>query len=723
MGKRKVRVYAKGGPTMNYFQAGGPAPMMPPQAAPAPPAPQGGMPPQQASQETDALMELVMMYAQIVGQDPQQIMQQLMQLPENELQAAIQEMANAVAESGAMDQAPQGPGMEQGMPPEMAGQQPMHQMPDGTMMPGATHEGGPEQVNGQPPMDMPMAMDGGAYAKKTKRLLNKKIGGVTPNSSDDVIKNRFEKANLALARNFTQGLIENASKGFQERVDTPQQMFNIGGTANYYGDPNVMGSYTVNPGVADMYNKRLAIANAINANTKGPLGVAAKAFEADYRAKNNPKYKKINYELTGDLAENSYATPMDAMFDIERPTKGTIYGLDMDDFSKNPSLFAKRGGQPCFECGGSLKRYQGADGSSEVEEDEEKKESKLTPMMQANYFNQPYIRPVQSADIVYGQKRGLGRIFTPNRNRPIESMHLEFGNQPYKNQVATQQQQQQNFPTDAPGFKPGRRDTLVTNPRTKKQQYVTERKAERWGRNYDDGHKVDHFGNLGRRMIQPFRRMGEGFRNFGEGVQDFRDMFGQRHYYDGGSYLPTYQGVDEPSEVPYLEPLPIEMLDSGPGVDEMDIIRPAGGVTFSEGELTREEKKARRKDRRQARRKYTNEAAVLNAKKLSASVDATAAEMDRYNMQFGVNQGPTVTAGMGAYNTMTGQADPSALVAPLEGAAGMNYMMGEQQPGYGMSAKWGGSYATGGRVELGEQYLSDEEIQMILMNGGTVEYY
>jgi hypothetical protein len=255
MGKRKVRVYAKGGPTMNYFQAGGPAPMMPPQAAPAPPAPQGGMPPQQAPQETDALMELVMMYAQIVGQDPQQIMQQLMQLPENELQAAIQEMATAVAESGAMDQAPQGPGMEQGMPPEMAGQQPMHQMPDGTMMPGAAHEGGPEQVNGQPPMDMPMAMDGGSYAKKTKRLLNKKIGGVTPNSSDDVIKNRQEKANLALARNFTQGLIENASKGFQERAAAPQQMFNYGGTstANYYGDPNVMGSYTVNPGVTDMY--------------------------------------------------------------------------------------------------------------------------------------------------------------------------------------------------------------------------------------------------------------------------------------------------------------------------------------------------------------------------------------------------------------------------------------------------------------------------------------
>jgi hypothetical protein len=346
-------------------------------------------------------------------------------------------------------------------------------------------------------------------------------------------------------------------------------------------------------------------------------------------------------------------------------------------------------------------------------------------MMQANYFNQPYIRPLQSADITYGQKRGLGRIFTPNRNRPIESIHLEFGNQPYRNQVTTQQQQQQQqFPTDAPGYRPGRRDHKMVNPRTGKEQFVTERKAERWGRKYEDADPNSYGTPVGWGEFM-MNRIGQPFRNFGQavrGLSNFRDMFGQRHYYDGGSYLPTFQGVDEPSEVPYLEPLPIEMLDSGPGADEMDIIRPAGGVTFSEGELTPQEKKARRKEMRKAGRKYAAEAAVLGAKKLSASIDARDAEMDRYMMQFGANQGPTVTAGMGTYNTMTGQADPSALVAPLEGAAGMNYIMGEQQPGYGMFAKWGGSYARGGRVELGEQYL-DEEIQMILMNGGTVEYY
>jgi hypothetical protein len=440
-----------------------------------------------------------------------------------------------------------------------------------------------------------------------------------------------------------------------------------------------------------------------------PLG---ERIAARQKVENDPRYKKINYELTGEGAE--YATAMDAMFDIKRPTSGTIYRMDMNDLSKNPNLMSKLGGQPCFECGGSLKRYQGTNGSSEVEEEEEKKGSKLTPMMQANYFNQPYIRPLQSADITYGQKRGLGRIFTPNRNRPIESIHLEFGNQPYRNQVTTQQQQQQQqqFPTDAPGYRPGRRDTLMTNPRTGQQQYVSERKAERWGRNYADadpnsyGTPVGWGGFMMNRIGQPFR-----------------NMFGQRHYYDGGSYLPTFQGVDDPSEVPYLEPLPIEMLDSGPGADEMDIIRPAGGVTFSKGELTREEKRDKRREKRKAGRKYTAEAAVLGAKKLIAERDVTTAEKDLYDTQFGVNQGPTVTAGMGTYNTMTGQADPSALVSPLEGAAGMNYIMGEQQPGYGMFAKWGGSYARGGRVELGEQYLSDEEIQMILMNGGTVEYY
>jgi hypothetical protein len=144
-------------------------------------------------------------------------------------------------------------------------------------------------------------------------------------------------------------------------------MFNYGGTstANYYGDPNVMGSYTVNPGVTDMYNERLDIANAIKVGTPGWMQPLGERIAARQKVENDPRYKKINYELTGEGAE--YATAMDAMFDIKRPTSGTIYRMDMNDLSKNPNLMSKLGGQPCFECGGSLKRYQGTNGSSEVE--------------------------------------------------------------------------------------------------------------------------------------------------------------------------------------------------------------------------------------------------------------------------------------------------------------------------------------------------------------------
>lgn len=76
------------------------------------------------------IQQLIMSYAQVTGQDPEQIVQQLQQLPEDQLQAAIQQMMDTVQQSETPEQAPQDPNQEvqdvnaYNQPPA-EGQQPM----------------------------------------------------------------------------------------------------------------------------------------------------------------------------------------------------------------------------------------------------------------------------------------------------------------------------------------------------------------------------------------------------------------------------------------------------------------------------------------------------------------------------------------------------------------------------------------------------------------------
>jgi hypothetical protein len=58
------------------------------------------------------IQQLIMSYAQITGQDPEALIQQLQQLPEDQLQAAIQQMMDAVQQSETPEQAPQDPNQE-----------------------------------------------------------------------------------------------------------------------------------------------------------------------------------------------------------------------------------------------------------------------------------------------------------------------------------------------------------------------------------------------------------------------------------------------------------------------------------------------------------------------------------------------------------------------------------------------------------------------------------
>lgn len=58
------------------------------------------------------IQQLIMSYAQVTGQDPEQIVQQLQQLPEDQLQAAIQQMMDTVQQSETPEQAPQDPNQQ-----------------------------------------------------------------------------------------------------------------------------------------------------------------------------------------------------------------------------------------------------------------------------------------------------------------------------------------------------------------------------------------------------------------------------------------------------------------------------------------------------------------------------------------------------------------------------------------------------------------------------------
>lgn len=63
-------------------------------------------------QQGNEIQQLIMQYSQITGQDPEQIIMQLQELPEDQLQAAIEQMMNTVQQSGSAEQIPQDPNQQ-----------------------------------------------------------------------------------------------------------------------------------------------------------------------------------------------------------------------------------------------------------------------------------------------------------------------------------------------------------------------------------------------------------------------------------------------------------------------------------------------------------------------------------------------------------------------------------------------------------------------------------
>jgi hypothetical protein len=252
--KRMVRVYAK--EPVNYFQDGG---MQAPQ--------------QQMDQEQ--LMQIIQMFAQVTGNDPEQVMAQFQELdPETQMQAIEQMIQMIQSEQAAQAPEPMpGEGMQQGMPASEAEAQMM----------GAPGEG---------EMAEQMMLMGGMYAKSQKKLLKKAVGG-SLGKKGDTSKSMQEKlgeaVRSAIGLNFTENLIENSAKGFNDRN---MNQFANGGNApdnTYFSSANQMAkdAYRDQMSAGALFDERLEnMGSSINPYLK----IKGKAIGDEYNMFNRPKF-------------------------------------------------------------------------------------------------------------------------------------------------------------------------------------------------------------------------------------------------------------------------------------------------------------------------------------------------------------------------------------------------------------------------------------------------
>lgn len=249
-----VRVYAK--EPVNYFQDGG---MQAPQ--------------QQMDQEQ--LMQIIQMFAQVTGNDPEQVMAQFQELdPETQMQAVEQMIQMIQSEQAAQAPEPMpGEGMQQGMPASEAEAQMM----------GAPGEG---------EMAEQMMRMGGMYAKSQKKLLKKAVGG-SLGKKGDTSKSMQEKlgeaVRSAIGLNFTENLIENSAKGFNDRN---MNQFANGGNApdnTYFSSANQMAkdAYRDQMSAGALFDERLEnMGSSINPYLK----IKGKAIGDEYNMFNRPKF-------------------------------------------------------------------------------------------------------------------------------------------------------------------------------------------------------------------------------------------------------------------------------------------------------------------------------------------------------------------------------------------------------------------------------------------------
>lgn len=257
-----VRVYAK--EPVNYFQDGGMQ------------APQQQMDPQQ-------LMQIIQMFAEVTGNDPEQVMAQFQQLDaETQMQAVNQMVQTIQSEQAAQapepmpgEGMPAGEGMQGGMPASEAEAQMM----------GAPGEG---------QMAEQMMRMGGMYAKSQKKLLKKAVGGALGkkgDSSKSIQEKLGEAVRSAIGLNFTENLIDNSAQGFNQR-NTNQ--FAAGGNApdnTYFDSANQMAQNSFQDQMSSnwLFDERLQ--NALDPNAYDPyLKIKGKALGDGYNMFNRPKF-------------------------------------------------------------------------------------------------------------------------------------------------------------------------------------------------------------------------------------------------------------------------------------------------------------------------------------------------------------------------------------------------------------------------------------------------
>ena len=286
-----VRVYAK--EPVNYFQDGGMQ------------APQQQMDPQQ-------LMQIIQMFAQVTGNDPEQVMAQFQQLdPETQMQAVNQMVQTIQSEQAA--QAPQpmpGEGMPEGMPASEAEAQMM----------GAPGEGD---------MAEQMMRMGGMYAKAQKKLLKKAVGGSLGKKGDtskSIQEKLGEAVRSAIGLNFTENLIENSANGFTQRN---MNQFTVGGNApdnTYFDSANQMAKDSFRDQMSSkwLFDERLE--NALDPNSYNPyLKIKGKALGDDYNMFNRPKFTQNVFGA--DIESSGYG----ALFPENIPSqkRGGTIGLPL----------------------------------------------------------------------------------------------------------------------------------------------------------------------------------------------------------------------------------------------------------------------------------------------------------------------------------------------------------------------------------------------------------
>ncbi len=365
-----VRVYAKS--PQSYFQDGG-ANMQSQQQAPQ-------IDPQQ-------LMQLIQMFAQITGNDPQQIAQQLQQMPPEQQMQAIQQMAQTIQQQGP-EQQMQAQQAQPGMPPAAAEEMPVGE--DAAMA----------EMSSAEEMAPPM-MYGGitGYAKTNKKLLKKAAGGnsganPTYNTEQEKIKQRVGGA---IGNNFVNNMIDKASERFMGRAQQPQTNFSPGGAFEnpYLESANAAYKNAMADQRAGkfLFNERMEdVGNRINPY----LQIKGKAIGDEYNMFNRPKFVQRDYRPGASI---------EGMMAQENPMMQGKNGGNI-----NASMaFYKNGGYTTIPIMGM---FQNA-GQAELEKAQEEQIRKLNTAHQNGMISDTeYMQSMNTLDETYAN---YGKATTSNQ--------------------------------------------------------------------------------------------------------------------------------------------------------------------------------------------------------------------------------------------------------------------------------------------------------------------